>query len=166
MEAMKRPTPGEAAMASKSASFRKRNPELFPVTTSATYSAGTVIGPSKPAKRVRQPKDRRSQLEKDFGVWLQFEFRDDKIYPQFPFSEGTGVNYYLDFLRVFAVPSYHYSAFQFTGYEVKDLNQPPSRTAKGIAKLKIAARMYPWITFYLVTRDGKAGDWQQQEILP
>ena len=161
---MNRPTPAEAAMNSKSASFRKRNPELFPVTTSATAAGAQAMKRPKPAKRVRQSRSRSSKLEMEWGDVLKRDFPADRIYPQFPLALGTGCNYYLDFLRVFEIPSACYSAFQFTGYEVKDLDQPPSRTAKGIAKLKIAARMYPWITFYLVTRE--TGDWQQQEILP
>ncbi len=33
-------------------------------------------------------------------------------------------------------------------------------------KLKVAARQFPWIRFFLVSRKGRASRWQVQEVLP
>lgn len=46
-------------------------------------------------------------------------------------------------------------------YEVKGFMREDAAV-----KLKVAARTYPWIRFYLVSRKGRAHPWRIQEILP
>ena len=133
---------------SKSVSFRARNPEFFQVAKPQNVTQATAI-------TVRQPKRKISDLERRWGEKLHQAYPNAQIYPQFPLSLGTGCNYYVDFLIVTRTSM----AWTIRADEVKGW-----RRETGLAKLKIAARIYPWIRFYLVTR-GPAG-WIERLVEP
>ncbi|AHF89528.1 hypothetical protein OPIT5_03895 [Opitutaceae bacterium TAV5] len=73
------------------------------------------------------------------------------IYREPTLPLANGVVYKPDFLVV--------RAGEIEGHEVKGQHKPA-----GIAKVKVAARLYPWIKFRLFWKE--KGQWKTQEVLP
>jgi hypothetical protein len=131
-----------------------RNPALF-----GRSIEGTGLGLPEPEKpRLKQKRSKVSELEKDFEGYLRVAILNTtSVYAQFPLRIGNGSNYYLDFLTVEAQNP---SRISIIGYEVKG----PYARSTGIVKLKAAASLYPWIKFYMVTRENEI--WKYEAVLP
>lgn len=140
-----------------SASTRARNPDLFPGSATASRAALVSAVLDVAGRRIRQPVDRRSKLEIRFGEFIPTMHPRAGVHVQFPLKVGTGCNYYLDYLTVDFDDK---KRLDFRGYEVKG---PYSRPL-GIAKLKTAAMVYTWITFFLVSE--VEGKWVFEKVLP
>lgn len=132
-----------------------KNPELFAAHASQTALIAALI--DVPKKRLRQPADRRSKLEIRFGDFLPVMHPTCGVHTQFPLAIASGSNYYLDYLAVVPSPK---TGVSFRGYEVKG----PFPRPVGIVKLKTAARIYHWITFFLVSEVN--GKWVFEKVLP
>jgi hypothetical protein len=80
------------------------------------------------------------------GAWIEREPVALKL--------GNGVRYNPDFMVADSAGS-----SQLTAYEVKGHMRDDAAV-----KLKVAARLFPFIRFVLVWRDRRAGTWATQEI--
>lgn len=83
------------------------------------------------------------RLELARGIWYKPDFFLPAAFSRMPAGGGKGR---------------HRGAL---AYEVKG----PKVFRGGFENLKVAARVHPWITFYLVWEDEKTGRWDRQEIL-
>ena len=113
---------------------------------------------AKPAKkRVQQHAgDGMNGWERAYRAELIMTFPGWTCHREVSLPLANGLRYKVDFLvgKPGATP---------LGFEVKG-----QARAAGIAKLKMAATLYPWITFKLVTKKRKkdGGGWDVQNILP
>jgi len=119
--------------------------------------------PPKPTIRQRSG-DGMNKWERAFLAKLRADFPDASIHrePTLPLANGTG--YKVDFVvaRHWAGRDEHGEQFVSSivlAYEVKGFAR-----STGIVKLKVAAALYPWISFKLVTQNG--GAWNVQDVRP
>lgn len=149
-----------------SATTRALNPHLFgaPVVVPVITDVAQVG-----KARLRQATKGPNKLEREFEAHLR------KTWEGVAFvtvqAQGltlvlaNGVRYTPDFIvsRPARVEEGECEAFTLLAYETKGF----MRDDAGV-KLKVAARLFPWIKFYLVTKRKKkaGGGWEIQEILP
>ncbi len=126
-------------------------PSLNDMTTQST----TTLPPPKPLKqkgRLRQNADGLNKLERAFANHLRERDCGARIYEQaITLRIANGCRYTPDFITT--------NEWATEGWEVKGFMRDDAAV-----KLKVAASLYPWIKFHLVSR--KKGEWQIQEILP
>jgi hypothetical protein len=102
-------------------------------------------------KRIRQTRgDGMNNTERRYYLRLVTEW--DYVYREPALPLANGVKYKLDFLVVG-------QGGKIEGHEVKG-----RAFATGIVKVKMAARLFPWISFRLVT-EKKGGGWDVEEVL-
>lgn len=131
----------------------RREDEDFPPRLSGPHGA---LLPVAAKKRIRQAQsDRRSQWERDYEVLLDMQW--SHVYPQFILRLANGLVYKLDFLVVDTKGAHP----RIEGHEVKGFAR-----STGIAKVKMAARLYPFIQFKLVTKRKKNMGWDVENVLP
>jgi hypothetical protein len=90
------------------------------------------------------------------GAWIEREPMALKL--------GNGVRYNPDFMvhtELVIHADGRHELPQLTAYEVKGHMRDDAAV-----KLKVAARLFPFIRFVLVWRDRRAGTWATQEIFP
>ena len=110
--------------------------------------------PAPASKPIRQRKgDGFNKWEREFLGELQQRHVGSHIHREVALPLANGTAYKVDFLVAKG-----FSA-EVLAYEVKG-----RRLSTGIVKLKVAASLYPWIKFHLVTRE--AGEWRDTEVLP
>lgn len=137
---------------------RRLNPQLFPaaIMTNPEPQAGAK-------KRIRQHQgDGMNKTERAFLEFLKDEFPMGRHYPQtFSVRIANGASYRPDFISVF--PTAGAKGVQLSAWETKGF----MREAAAV-RIKLAASLFPWITFHLVTKqklkDG--GGWSIEEVLP
>lgn len=109
-----------------------------------------------PAKRIRQSsKPLSNKLETEFGQYLQANYPNSstKFYEQaITLRLGNGLKYTPDWVVCISLRTY---CFEVKGKHVWD---------DSIAKLKMAASVYPKWTWYLAWKQD--GQWKMQEVLP
>lgn len=111
--------------------------------------------PPNPTKnRIRQNsaglnKTEQAWLNEISLRWPNFQILSQAV----TLKLGNGVRYTPDFMVKFGIHGELF-AWEVKGFLRDDAN----------VKLKVAASLYPWIKFHLVTR--KKGEWIIQEILP
>ncbi len=109
-------------------------------------------------KRLRQKSgDGMNATERAFFEYLP-ESRSGKIYVQsITLKLGNGVRYTPDFIVV------DEGNLHLTAYEVKGFMRDDAAV-----KIKVAASLYPWIDFRLVTKKKKrdGGGWAIENVLP
>jgi hypothetical protein len=103
---------------------------------------------SKP--RIRQNSAGLNKTEQAYSDYLRLMFKHVYREPSLPLANG--LRYKVDFVVVS-------EQGRIEGHEVKG-----RAYSTGIAKLKMAASLYPWIKFRLVTKR-KGGGWDIQEVL-
>lgn len=113
----------------------------------------------KPGKRMRQKSgDGMNGWEREWLMLLRARpgHRTDHREASLPLANG--LRYKLDFLtsRDDIDPA---DPYVIEGFEVKGFAR-----STGIAKLKMAATLYPWIKFYLVYK--RDGAWQTEDVKP
>lgn len=115
----------------------------------------------KPKKRLRQSTARKlNKLEAEFGAWLRARRVGAAIHEQSVRLElANGCTYTPDFLLADDVPFDTIGA-TVEAYEVKGHHAWDD----AIVKLKVAARAYPWITFYLAHKPNF--EWALEEVQP
>jgi hypothetical protein len=109
----------------------------------------------QPAKaRIRQKQgDGLNKTERAFLGYLQRQDTGARIYVQdVTLRLGNGVRYTPDFV---VTNEWRVSAYETKGFMRDD----------AAVKIKVAARAYTWITFYLVTK-AKHGSWDIQHVQP
>lgn len=135
--------------ASKSESFKKLNPHLFPVT-----AAQLLDQVDSDNKRLRQSaKPLMNKLEREWFEVLQHDFPGHPIKVQsIKLRIGNGCYFTPDFV-VF------HSNRQPTAWEVKGKHA----WEDSLIKLKVAAATFQEILFFLVWKNAQG--WQRQKIL-
>jgi len=112
----------------------------------------------KPRATIRQDSRGMNKTEARFYEWLKSTDEAANIHREVALPLANGVRYKVDFLV-------HYSnGFrQICGYEVKGFARDDA-----IVKLKVAARVYPWVRFYLVRAGLKDAyqQWHFEEVYP
>jgi hypothetical protein len=104
-------------------------------------------------KRLRQSSTGLNKTEAAYLEHLRGGYPGGQIYTQaITLKIGNGVRYTPDFV-IIDKPS-------VTACEVKGFMRDDAAV-----KVKVAASLYPWITFFLVSKR-KGGGWDIQEILP
>lgn len=113
--------------------------------------AKPVCPVSKP--RIRQNAAGLNKTEQAFSDYLRGElFELQEMFTQaITLKIGNGCRYTPDFVTRHGG---HFAAYEVKGFMRDD----------AAVKLKVAASLYPWITFYLVTKR-KGGGWEMQEVL-
>ena len=154
---------------SKSASFRAANAHLISGAPSPSPSPSAkvpVIAAHKLAKRIRQKDgDGLNKLERRFKEWHAANFPSRPLLVQaITLRIANGCRYSPDFVAVYerALPLDNKPAFQLFAYEVKG----PHAWDDAIVKLKVAASLYPFIGFTLVSWDKVAGVWRMESVKP
>lgn len=151
------------------------NPALLPARNQAEIARDLYGGKaapipsgctlSLPAAQVRcrlrqSQKPILNQLELAFLANLLTRFRSDQVLSQAVRLElGRGIWYKPDFF----IPPRHSTLaidLQAIAFEVKG----PRAFRGGFENLKVAARVHPWVTFFLVWRE--SGVWREQQVLP
>lgn len=105
-------------------------------------------------KRLRQSsKPLLNKLETAFYAWMKREHPEQTLRPQAKRYElARGIWYKPDFTAMVDGTE--------TAYEVKG----PKAFRGGFENLKVAARVWPEVEWWLVWQDG--GEWKHQQILP
>lgn len=104
-------------------------------------------------KRIRQSsKPLLNKLEAEWGEALKAAY-SNPVPQSVGFRLGNGVVYWPDFVSLECCMA----------WEVKG-NQPIQDDS--VVKIKVAARLYPQITWVLVWRDKITKDWCEQVVLP
>ena len=114
----------------------------------------------RPLRRIRQDSSGMNKTERAFESLLKggSEFKHDAVSAQsITLKIGNGVRYTPDFLAVDVTQS---GAYLLHAYEVKGFMRDDAAV-----KLKVAASLYPWIKFHLISKR-KGGGWDHQDILP
>lgn len=115
----------------------------------------------KPKKRLRQSSARKlNKLEAEFGAWLRLRRPGVSFHEQSVRLElANGCTYTPDFLVADDVP-FAPIGLAVEAYEVKGKHAWDD----AIVKLKVAARAYPWIAFYLAHKSNFM--WVLEEVQP
>lgn len=152
-------------LASGSESFKRLNAALLQPPASSH-----VTTPSAPEIVAQRGKDGARRIRQKTGDGMngwEREFRESYLVPRWlhihrevSLPLANGLRYKVDFLCAHTGQIWAGEVRDIIGYEVKG-----QARAAGIAKLKMAARLYPWIGFRLVTKR-KGSGWDIQEILP
>lgn len=148
---------------------RRLNPQIFGVSISSTsvekaktdmptkLVAGIVM-PDTAKKRLRQHQgDGLNKTERAYLAELKFMYPNAEIFPQaLSFRIGNGANFRPDFIvrRHFAGSGLYLEAHETKGFK---------REAAAV-RIKVAASMYPWIKFFLVTKR-KGSGWDIEPVL-
>lgn len=120
-------------------------------------------GVTKP--RLRQDRKGPNRLEREFEAWLREEFMNARvqIHPQaVTLRLANGVRYTGD-VAMWMEPEKHLNDGQLSIWECKGFMRDDASV-----KIKVAARVYPWIKFHLVTKRRKqaGGGWDIEEVRP
>lgn len=131
---------------------RLLQPSGKPPQSSPVLADKTPPRPKEGAKRIRQNSAGLNKTEQAFFDCLKESHPGALVYSQsVTLGLANGVRYTPDFVvREFSVVA---------AYEVKGFMRDDAAV-----KLKVAASLYPWILFHLVTRKG--GQWQVDRVLP
>lgn len=124
-----------------------------------------IVAEAQPAKkRLRQDTKGLNKTEAAFLLWLRNHYDPVVVLSQaVTLRLGNGVRYTPDFIvPVPRVPvdgkHVELAAYETKGFLREDAN----------VKLKVAATLYPWIRFHLVTKQTKkrGGGWDIETVLP
>ncbi len=131
----------------------------FPVEVVPTPSP-RARGAAKPIRQ-RQGGDGMNKWEREFLAKLGADFPSASIHREVSLPLCNGARYKVDFLVGSAVAPDSPGPTRPQAYEVKG-----QKRSTGILKLKVAASLYPWIVFHIVTRPRKGGAWQIDQVYP
>lgn len=155
---------------------RRMNPHLFdglkvpPIVVKTSDLKKGLAG----AQVTAPAKKRLRQSDKPVMNKLEERFYETKLRPEYVdqgqavhiqavrLELARGIWYKPDFFLPAVVGGKDCVGRQALAYEVKG----PKVFRGGFENLKVAARVHPWIRFYLVWEDEDDGHWERQEILP
>lgn len=115
---------------------------------------------SQTTKRIQQHQgDGCNKWEREYKALIMQRWPDCFLHREVALPLANGVKYKLDWLRVIRTDN----GCDCIGFEVKGVAR-----STGIVKIKVAASLYPWISFRLVTKRRKkdGGGWAEEEVLP
>ena len=135
----------EAVEASRMPQERSGEPEGVKVAPQATE---TIVA----KKRIRQALPRQNRWELEWAIQLKAQTHLTVMSHAMKLQLASGCWYEPD---IFAWDAH---LNRLLAYEVKGFARDDA-----VVKLKVAARVYPWIAFWLVWKD--KGQWQEQPIL-
>ncbi len=138
-----------------SKSFQALNAHLLQPKAEPRLVAGQVmtVAADEGKKRIRQNGSGLNKTEQAFHDYLLQFHPVSEIYSQrITLLLANGVRYTPDFLVR--------NRGTLAAYETKGFMRDDAAV-----KLKVAASLYPWITFHLVTKK-KGGGWDIQTVLP
>lgn len=147
------------------AALRARNPGLFPPSAErTTQPCATPAAPAKPT--LRQDRKGMNKTEAAFFEWLKAQPLHSEIQREaIGIRLGNGVVYWGDFTGWVQTEDAidGGSLMRFCVWETKGYNRPT-----GTVKIKVAARLHPRWSFYLVKQKRKrdGGGWSIEEVLP
>lgn len=150
-------------------SFRRLNPHLFGTTEQVQgVIRATVEAHCAAKKRIRQKDgDGLNKTERAFLAYLRATYPGDTHYSQaFSLRLGNGANYRPDFISVrIAIPE---SAAERIVVRVRAWETKGFKREASAVRIKVAASLYPWIDFNLVTKQRKreGAGWSIQKIHP
>ena len=147
--------------------LRQLEPQSKPLgqaRAQAVRKVEVVPTPAKP-KAIRQHQgDGMNKWERAFLADLRSRYSGSlvSIHREVSLPIGNGVRYKVDFVVAMKL-SEDGGASIVRAFEVKGQFR-----STGIVKLKVAASTYPWIQFYLVTKQKKkdGGGWDVEEVRP
>lgn len=120
--------------------------------------AASFSAASKPKQLIRQKAgDGMNKTERAFSGYLRATWPTGYLHREVSLPLANGCRYKVDFLCVHTGqtgPIIH-------GYEVKGFMRDDAAV-----KLKVAASVYPWIRFFLVSRRSQKSCWKIQEVRP
>lgn len=136
------------------------------VGESRSIGIAPAVTPAASApKRIRQHQgDGMNKWEREYLAVITANNPASSIHREVSLPLANGLRYKLDFLVATDATNGHEDRVSCViGYEVKGHRRPT-----GIAKVKMAARLFPWIAFKLVTKQGKrrGGGWDIEPVLP
>lgn len=115
--------------------------------------------------RLRQDRKGPNKTEAEFEAWLKAEWKGAAfIHAQgFTLTLANGVRYTPDFVVVIWREELVTDGSQVMAFETKGFMRDDAAV-----KVKVAARLFPWIKFHLVTKKRKkdGGGWAIEEVLP
>lgn len=125
-------------------------------------NAGETVNTATTQKRIRQRQgDGMNKWEREYAERLArlCTRGASRIHREVSLPLANGLRYKVDFLCAFVADD---GAIAVEGHEVKGFAR-----STGIAKLKMAASVYPWIKFFLATRNKNApSGWNIERVLP
>lgn len=148
----------KGALAAPSESFKRRNPHLFlppsPKLAAQVTAASLIAEASPRERRLRQDQGPKlNKLETQFLRVLQVEYPTVRIRSQDRRYElGRGIWFKPDFTAMLDG--------QETAWETKG----PHAFRGGLENLKVAARVWPEVNWFLVWRDKETGQWKRQKV--
>lgn len=162
-----------------SEAVRRMNPELFggpPVVAPKVKPLKYANEVAEELARKEQPNRRLRQDQKPVMNKLEQRFFDEKLKPDYVLKGdpvliqavrlelARGIWYKPDFFlpAIQGDSSCLDEGRKAIAYEVKG----PKVFRGGFENLKVAARVHPWVKFFLVWEDKETGNWTRQEILP
>lgn len=132
-----------------------------PKTAHLAFPDAPAVVKVKP--RIRQNAAGLNKTEQAFFDYMRSQRPCDRVLSQsITLRLGNGVRYTPDFIRIIDATNEHErTVSEIYAYEVKGFMRDDAAV-----KLKVAASLYPWIRFHLVTkRKGAGGEWDIQEVL-
>ncbi len=118
--------------------------------------------PAPTKARLRQKKALLNKTETAFLAWITDQGGENYgpiLSQALTLRIANGCRYTPDFIRIWKYDvNSEITAYSILAYEVKGFMRDDAAV-----KLKVAASIYPWIKFHLVTK--KKGSWLIQEIL-
>lgn len=114
------------------------------------------VQPAKKTKLVPRPTKDENGLNKMEAAWLQIlrtRPADWLGIQPFGLKLADNCRYHPDFVTL--------TDGQLTAWETKGFMRDDAAV-----KIKVAARLYPWIRFVLVTKKGKPAEWIETEVSP
>ncbi len=133
----------------------KKRLEKPPVATCQPYTL-VYMNPTKHPKRIRQNAEGLNKTEQAFLDYLRTELpQAGHLVQAITLRLANGVRYTPDFFSYFTED---FNKVTVVAYEVKGYMRDDASV-----KIKVAASLYPWITFKLVTKHGK--EWQIDSVL-
>jgi hypothetical protein len=142
-----------------SKSFRELNPQVFGLPGVSKVTQAYRAPAEK--KRIRQSSKGLNRTEQEFHDYINNDEDDlDPIHTQsVTLLLANGVRYTPDFIAISGCNG----ELSVRAYEVKGYMRDDAAV-----KIKVAARLYNWITFYIATKRAKknGGGWSIEVVLP
>lgn len=120
-------------------------------------NSAAILTPSRPVRRPtlrQQSGDALNGLERAFLAHLAVRKLGEVLTQAITLKIANGCRYTPDFVEV-------RHGFALRAYEVKGFMREDAAI-----KIKVAAALFTWIEFYLVTRPKSAGEWRIERVYP
>lgn len=153
---------------------RRLNPDVF-MQSLPVAGASPARAPLAQKPRLRQDRKGPNKLEREFEAWLRDEWKNVKgvaVEAQaLTLTIANGSRFTPDFIvaaKCYSEVEGVYDSEMQAAARVMAFETKGFMRDDAAVKIKVAARMYPWIKFHLVTKRKKkdGGGWAIEEVLP